>query len=168
MRRVLAALAIGGVLLTGAACSRDDKSSAAVTPSPTPSAEPSPSGPDYSANTLAVCNKLQTIFNDDMNAFGAQVGKMIAYKEAKQSKEAAAAEKAAQAQLKSVGDKVRAETSAALDPQLQEAGATSADKFAKTAADTKFFDSIKSTTDLGKNVQTQMTEWLDPVAGYCA
>jgi hypothetical protein len=168
MRRVLAALAIGGVLLTATACSGDDKPKAAAAPSPTPAASPSPSGPDYSANTLAVCTKLQTIFNADMNAFGTQVGKMIAYKEAKQSKEATAAQKAAQAQLKAVGEKVRTETAAALDPQLQQAGATSADKFVKTAADPKFFDAIKSTTDLGKNVMTQMTEWLDPVAGYCA
>lgn len=172
MRRVLAAVAIGGVLLTGTACSRDEKPTAAAAPSaglsPTPSAAPSPSGPDYSADTRAVCTKLQTIFNDDMNAFGATVGKMIAYREAKQAPEAAAAEKAAQAQLKAVGEKVRTETAAARDPQLQKAGATSADKFAQTAADSRFLDSIKSTTDLGQNVQTEMTEWLDPVAGYCA
>jgi hypothetical protein len=167
MRRALAAVAIGGVLLTGTACSRDDKPSAAAAPSPTPAASPTPTGPDYTANTKAVCDQLQTVFDDDINAFGTQVGKMIAYKEAKQKTEAAAAQKAAQAQLKAVGEKVRADTAAALDPEFQQAGATSADKFAASAADTKFFDSIKSTTDLSKNIQTQMTEWLTPVAGYC-
>jgi hypothetical protein len=168
MRRVLAAVLAGGIALTGAACSADDKPTAAAAPSPTPSAAPSPSAPDYSANTRLVCDKLQAIFNDDIAAFGTQIGKMIAYKEAKQKPEAAAAEKAAQAQLKKVGDKVRAETSAALDPQLQQAGAESADKFAESAADTKFFDSIKSTTDLSKTIQGRMTEWLTPVAGSCA
>jgi hypothetical protein len=168
MRRALAAVAVGGVLLTGAACSRDDKATAAAAPSPSPSAAPSPTGPDYSANTALVCGNLQKVFNDDIQAFGTQVGKMIAYKEAKQAPQAAAARKAAQAQLKKVGDKVRAETSAALDPELQVAGAASADKFAKSAADTRFFDRIKSTTDLGKTIQGQMTEWLTPVAGYCA
>ena len=167
MRRALAAVAIGGVLLTGAACSSDEKPSAAAAPSPTPSAAPSPTGPDYTANTRQVCDKLQTIFNDDIAAFGTQIGKMIADKEAKKAPEAAAAQKAAQAQLKAVGEKVRTETSAALDPELQEAGATSADKFAKSAADTKFFDAIKTTTDLNKTIQAQMTEWLNPVAGYC-
>ncbi len=56
------------------------------------------------------------------------MGKMIADKEAKAKPEAAAAQKAAQAQLKTIGDKIRTETSAALDPQLQQAGATSAGK----------------------------------------
>jgi hypothetical protein len=168
MRRALAAVAIGGVLLTGSACSSHDKAGAAATPSPTPAASPTPTGPDYTANTALVCGKLRTIFSDDVAAFGTQMGKMIADKEAKAKPEAAAAQKAAQAQLKTVGEKIRTETSAALDPELQQAGATSADKFATSAADTKLFDSIKSTTDLTKVMQGQMAEWLTPVAGYCA
>lgn len=166
MRRALAAVAIGGVLLTGSACSSHDKPSAAASPSPTPS--PTPTGPDYSTNTALVCGKLRTIFSDDVAAFGTQMGKMIADKEAKAKPEAAVAQKAAQAQLKTVGEKIRTETSAALDPELQEAGGTSADKFATSAADTKLFDSIKSTADLTKVMQGQMAEWLTPVAGYCA
>jgi hypothetical protein len=168
MRRALAAVAIGGVLLTGSACSSDDKPSAAATPPASPSASPTPTGPDYTANTALVCGKLQTIFTDDVAAFGTQMGKLIADKEAKAKPEAAAAQKAAQAQLKTVGEKIRTETAAALDPELQQAGATSADKFAKSAADTKLFDSIKSTSDLTKVMQGQMAEWLTPVAGFCA
>ena len=168
MRRALAAVAIGGVLLTGTACSSQDKPTAAATPSPTPAASPTPTGPDYSADTALVCTKLRTILSDDVAAFGTQMGKLIADREAKAKPEAAAAQKAAQAQLKAVGEKIRRETSAALDPELQQAGATSAAKFTTSAADTKLFDSIKSTTDLTKVMQGQMTEWLTPVAGYCA
>ena len=58
MRRALAAVAISGVLLTGSACSSHDKAGAAATPSPTPAASPTPTGPDYTANTALVCGKL--------------------------------------------------------------------------------------------------------------
>jgi hypothetical protein len=171
MRRAILAAALGGVLLTGAACGSDaqtSKTAAPPAPSPTRSTESPEVTPDYSANTRLVCGKLQTIFNDDIAAFGAQVGKMIAYKEAKQAPEAAAAQKAAATQLKAVGTKVRTETAAAEDPELQSAGAASAAKFVKSSADTRFFDRIKTTTDLNRTIQTQMAEWLNPVAGYCA
>ena len=100
--------------------------------------------------------------------FGTQLGKMIAYKEAKETAEADKAETAAKKQLKDVGVKVRKETAAAQDPELKTAGATSASKFEKSAADTKFFDGIKTTKDLDKTIEAKMTDWLSPVAGYCA
>ena len=169
MRRAILAVALGGFLLTGAACDRDARSTptaAAPTPSvpATPSAGPAP---DYSADTTLVCGRLQKIFNVDLKQFGAQVGKMIAYKEAKQAPEAQKAMKAAGAQLKTVGTKVKKETAAAQDPELQSAGATSAAKFVKSASDTTFFARIKTTKDLDRTLQGQMTEWLTPVAGYC-
>jgi hypothetical protein len=168
MRRAILAVTLGGVLLTGAACGSDAKTPRTAAPAPTPSAAPTTPAPDYSANTTLVCGKLQKVFNDDLKVFGAQVGKMIAYKEAKQAPEAAAAQKAAATQLKAVGTKVRTETAAAEDPELQSAGAASAAKFVKSSADTKLFDRIKTTTDLNRTIQTQMAEWLNPVAGYCA
>jgi hypothetical protein len=168
MRRALLAVALGGVLLTGAACDSAAKTDKTAAPAPTPSAEPSSAGPDYSADTKAVCDKLSTVFNDDLEAFGTQVGKMIADKEAKKAPEAAAAQKAAAAQLQAVGTKVRDTTATAQDPDVRTAGAASADKFAKSATDAAFFDRIKSTKDLNRTLEAQMTEWLTPVAGYCA
>jgi len=169
MRRAILAVALGGVLLTGAACGSDAKT---AKPAAAPAASTSPGGPagstpDYSADTKLVCGRLEKIFNDDLEGFGTQVGKMIAYKEAKKVAEAATAQKAAGVQLKTVGAKVKKETADAQDPQLQSAGATSAAKFAKSAADTAFFDRIKTTKDLDRTIEAQMSEWLTPVAGYC-
>ncbi|MEV4635899.1 hypothetical protein AB0J80_00965 [Actinoplanes sp. NPDC049548] len=170
MRRTLLAAALGGLLLTGAGCSGggdtgDDAAPQLVVPSSAPAGSPSP---DYSANTKRVCDKLDKIFDAELENFGTEIGKMIAYKEAKQADNATKAEKAASKQLRDVGAQVRKETAAAQDPRLKEAGAASAAKFSKSAADGKFFDRIKSTKDLDKILQTEMTNWLTPVAGYCA
>ncbi len=168
MRRAFLALALGGVLLSAAACDSDAESTTAAPAATTPSAAPTSAAPDYSANTQLVCGKVEAVFNKDLEGFGTQLGKMIAYKEAKQGAEADKAEAAAKKQLKAVGTKVRKETAAADDPALVAAGQTSAAKFTKSAADTKFFDGIKSTKDLDRTIEAKMTDWLSPVAGYCA
>jgi len=168
MRRATLALALGGILLTGAACDSAAKKPDPTAAAPRPSAVPTSAGPDYSADTKLVCGNLQKIFNTDLQGFGTQVGKMIAYKEAKQAPEAAKAQQAASLQLKNVGAKVKHDTAAAQDPELQVAGAASAAKFAASAADAKFFARIKTTKDLDRTIEAQMNEWLTPVAGYCA
>jgi hypothetical protein len=172
MRRAILAVAIGGVLLAGAACgSSDNDSHTAAPPAPpvaAPSSESAGPAPDYTADTKLVCGKVEKILNTDLAGFGTQVGKMIAYKEAKQTAEAKKAQKAAGLQLKDVGAKVKKETAAAQDPALRQAGATSAAKFAKTAGDSTFFTRIRTTKDLDKIIERQMTEWFTPVAGYCA
>ena len=170
MRRAILAVTIGGVLLTGTACDSDAETTAAAASSPaiTPSAEPTSPPPDYTANTKLVCGKVEKILNEDLKGFATAIGKMIAYKEAKQTTEADAAQKSASKELKDVGAQVKKETSAAEDPALKTAGATSAAKFAKTAGDDKFFDKIKTTKDLDAIIEGQLTEWFTPVAGYCA
>jgi hypothetical protein len=168
MRRAILAVALGGVLVTAGACSSDAKSKP-VTAAPAPSATPSlPPMPDYTANTRLVCGKLQKIFDADLRGFGTQAGKMIAYKEAKKAPEAAKAQKAASDQLRTVGTKVKRETAVAQNPELQVAGATSAAKFTQSATDARFFDRVKSTKDLNRAIDAKMTDWLNPVAGYCA
>jgi hypothetical protein len=171
MRRAFLAMTIGGVLLTGAACGSDADTTAGPAPSTAaaaPSSEPASPAADYTANTKLVCGKVQKILTEDLKDFGTEMGKMIAYKEAKQTADAEAARKAAGQQLKTVSAKVKKETAAAQDPQLQAAGATSAAKMVKTANDDGFFAKIKSTKDLDKVIETQLTEWFTPVAGYCA
>jgi hypothetical protein len=170
MRPALLALALGGVLLAGAACDSGAETIGTAAPpsAPPSSAAPASPAPDYSANTKEICGKLEKVFSEDLQGFGTQVGKMIAYKEAKQPAEAAKAQKAAGQELKNVGAKVKQETAAAQDPELKVAGAASAAKFAKSANDTAFFDKIKSTKDLDRTIEGKMTEWLNPVAGYCA
>jgi hypothetical protein len=166
MRRALLAVALGGVVLTGA-CSSDAHNKSSATPAAEPSwAQPS-AEPDYSANTRQVCGKLEKIFNDDLAGFGTQLGKMIAYKEAKKATEAGKAQQAAAEELKGVAGKIKKETAVALDPEFKAAGQTSAAKFEASAGDDDFFSKIKTARDVDRSLQSQMTEWLSPVAGFC-
>jgi hypothetical protein len=169
MRRALLAVALGGALLTATACSGGGDDPAAAEPAwTTPSAAPASPAPDYTANNELVCGKVQKIFTDDVKAFGTEMGRMIARKEAKETADAEKAEKAAGQRLKDIGAKVRKETAAAQDPELKVAGATSAAKFTRSAADAKFFDGIKTTKDLDRAIQSKLTDWMSPVSGYCA
>ena len=172
MRRALLAVLAGGTLLTGAACDSGTKSTAdaapasSITPSRVPDETLAPL-PDYSANTKQVCAKLQAVYQGELRAFGTAMGKMVSYKEAKQTTEARTAENAAAGQLKAAGTKIRQETAAAADPDFKAAGVTSAAKFERSAQDRKYFDRVKTLKDLDGSLQTQMSEWLTPVAGYC-
>ena len=168
MRRALLAVTLGGVLLSAAACDSGSEAPAAAPAATTPAPVVTSSAPDYSENTELVCGKVKTIFSTSLEQnFSTQMGKMIAYKQAKQTAEAEAAEKAAAAQLKDIGAKVKKETSVAEDPDLKTAGATTAAKFTKSAADSKYFDGIKTEKDLNKTIEAKMTDWLSPVSGYC-
>ncbi|MGA5303367.1 hypothetical protein ACPCHT_25810 [Nucisporomicrobium flavum] len=173
MRRALLAATLGGLLLTGTACSSDGDAepTAGTTTAATeaaPTTAPTSAAPDYTANTKKVCTKVVKIYSDGTEDFGTEIGKMIAYKEAKQADNAQAAEKAAGKELRDVGAKLKKETAAAQDPELRQAGATSAAKFTKSGNDSKLFDRIKTTKDLDKVLQTELTNWLTPIAGYCA
>jgi hypothetical protein len=166
MRRAILAVALGGVLLTAAACDSDADSKVAA-PAPAPTSEPASTAPDYSDDTALICGRLEKIYNDDLEGFSTQIGRMIAYKEAKQPAEALQAQKAAGVALKGVGVKVQKETAVAQDPELKAAGATSAAKFVKSAADAGFYARIKTAKDWDRSIEGQMAEWLTPVAGHC-
>ena len=172
MRTALIAVSLGGLLLTGAACSSGDNGSEKLAEAPAAEAPAADTttvpAPNYYANTRKVCASLDKIFDADVAQFGTAMGKMIAYKEAKQADEAEQARKSASKELKEVGAKVRKETAAAEDPDLKQAGAVSATKFTKSAADKGLFDKVKTTKDLDRTLATKMPDWMDPVAGLCA
>jgi hypothetical protein len=169
MRRAILAVTIGGVLLTTSACDSTAKpETAPASAEVAPSAAPASSAPDYSASTALVCGKVQKIFDGGLKDFATDLGKMIANKEAKQTAPAAAAQKAAAKELNGVGQQVKAATATAEDPEIQTAGAASAAKFVKTAADKSFFDKIKTTKDLDRIIEAQINEWFTPIAGYCS
>ncbi|HWS34960.1 MAG TPA: hypothetical protein VN408_19750 [Actinoplanes sp.] len=173
MRRALLAVIAGGTLLTGAACDSDAEtpqftepvvpSSASVAPSPSVSL-----APDYSANTAKVCGRVTGVVNAAFGEFGAELGRMIANKEAKETEAAEKAESAAAADLKAIGTKLRKETAAAEDPELAEAGETSAKKIEAAAKNRDYIQGLKSTKNLDTSLKDQIAEWLDPVSGYCA
>lgn len=170
MQRAILAVTLGGLLLTVAACDSDAETTEAATTAPavTPSSAPASLPPDYSANTRQVCGKIDKIIDRDVTAFGAEMGKMIARKEAKATVEADKAEKAAGQRLAAAAAGIRRETAAAEDPELKTAGVTSAGKLAKAATDTRFFDGIKSSTEFDRVIEARMAEWLSPVTGYCS
>jgi len=118
MRRALLAVLAGGTLLTGGACDGGAKNTAdaAAASSVAPSRVPDqtlPPLPDYSADTKQVCGRLQAVYTGELRAFGTAVGKMVSYKEAKQTAEAQTAANTAAGQLKAAGAKIRQETAAA-------------------------------------------------------
>jgi hypothetical protein len=165
MRPAILAVLAGGVLLTGAACENDAPVYNAGAPAP--STATVSASPDFSADTAAVCGKLDKIFTGKLDDFGTAIGKMIAYKEAKQADNAVKAEKSAAAELQSAGAQIRKETSLAQNPELQQAGEASARKFETSAKDRAYIKRIKSTADLDKTLKSQLADWLNPVTGYC-
>ena len=170
MRRAFLAVALGGALLTSAAaCGTDQPDTSAAAPAPTTSApEATSTAPAYLENTRLVCGNVTAIYDDGFTGFNSALGRMIANKEAKQTADAATAQKAAAAELKKVGAQLRKEVASAEDPALKTAGETSAAKLTKSAADAKFFNSIKTTKDLNARIEPKILDWMTPVRGFCA
>lgn len=172
MRRAFLAVALGGVLLTAAACDSDraaePTTAAPATEEVTPSAEPTTPAPDYSADTRKVCGQVDVIFHKNIAAFSTEMGKMIARKETKSAPEAKAAQTAASGKLKTISASLRKTTAVAQDPDLKAAGAASAAKFTKASANSAYFTRIKTQKDFDKTIQTQLDNWMAPVSGFCA
>jgi hypothetical protein len=168
MRRALLAAVAGSVLLTGAACDSDADSTEAAPATTQPSTAPSSAAPDYTANTRAVCAKLQTLYTVELRDFGAAMGKLITYREAKASAEIGKAEAAATTELKQVAAKIRKDTAAAQNPEFKAAGMTSAAMVEASAASKGYVKTVTTLPKLNSTIEGQFKEWLSPVAGYCA
>jgi hypothetical protein len=169
MRRAILAVSLGGLLLAGTACDSETRTDAAPAPAVTaPSSAPTSPAPDYTANTRLVCGRLDRTIAGLPTGFGTEIGKMIAYKEAKAATEAKKSAQAASVRLRTAATAIRKESATAQDPGLRTAGAASAAKLTASAADRTFFDAIKTPKDLDRVIESRMTEWLSPVAGYCA
>jgi hypothetical protein len=179
MRRVLLAVLAGGLLLTGAACGDDAQPTAGAPASPTTPSDPPSSSPepDYSDDTAQICGKLQTLYKGELRDFGAAMGKVVSYRETKQTPGPSAdpqqiagekaAEKAAATELAAAGTKIRKLTATAQDPELRTAGATSAAKLEHSAKDRRYITGTKTLKALNATIESQFTEWLTPVAGFC-
>lgn len=169
MRRAILAVCAGGLLLSSAACSDDPKTNEVAAPAATtPSAAPSiavSATPDYTAANKVTCERLDKPLS--FRAFGESLGKMIAYKEAKDTANADKAEKQAATELKEIGTQIRKETENAEDPELKALATASAQRIEASAKDPGFIGAIKSTKDLDGSVKDQIAEWISPLAGYC-
>ncbi|GAA1598257.1 hypothetical protein [Actinoplanes couchii] len=173
MRRALLAVIAGGTLLTGAACDSDAETPQFTEPSAPASvlAAPSPSvslAPDYSEDTAKICGRVTGVVNKAFGEFGAELGRMIANKDAKETAEATKSEKAAADELKAIGAQIRKETKDAQDPELAVAAETSAKKIDAAAKNRSYIKGLKATKDLDVTLKDQIAEWLDPLSGYCA
>jgi uncharacterized protein (DUF305 family) len=171
MQRSIITLTLGGVLLTGAACGAKNEPTAAPTTaaptsaSPSPSAAPSPS--DYTADTKRVCGQIEKMLESRMEAFGQQLGKMVAYREAGNTAQAQKAKTAAQKELATTATAIRQYTGAAQDPELWDAGKESAKNVEATAADAEFFRKFRNPRDLDA-LKAEVVTWLVPLAEFCA
>jgi hypothetical protein len=170
MRRTLTALALVGTLAASAACA--DKSTPAGAPATSsaagaPTSEaPSPEA-DYTADTKKVCAKIDTAMKKSTNAFGGELGKLIAYKQIKNTAAANRAKAGAQRELKALATAIRSTTAAAQDPTVKAAGQESAANIEATAANNAFFDKLKTEKDLD-SLESEITAWLVPLGTHCA
>jgi hypothetical protein len=172
MRRLLTAAALGAALLITAGCAGKDNDESAAQPtasatsaSPTPSASASA---NYAADTKKICTEIDKSLETEMENFGEELGKMIAYKQAGNTTRANQAKADAQAELKAIASRMRERTAAAQDPELKAAGQESAENIEASAADETFFSRLKTLNDVKSVVQKEVVSWLVPLAKFCA
>ncbi|BFU42008.1 hypothetical protein [Krasilnikovia sp. MM14-A1004] len=167
MRRAILAVTLGGVLLSGAACSNDTKTADAAAPAGAPATTTTTAAPDYTADSKKICGGLEKELQKDAEAFGAELGKMIGYKQTKQTQNAAKAQKAAATELKNWAADVKKATAAAKDPKLQAAGAEASANLVKAAEGDAFFAKFKTEKDVEKNFETELNAWFAPLTPIC-
>jgi hypothetical protein len=173
MRRVVLAVAIAVIAVSTAACGGNGPSASpspsATSASASPSASPTPTASvNYAADTKRICGQIEKSFDSEMESFGVELGKMIAYREAGNTTRANQAEAATQAELRAIASRMRARTAVAQDPELRAAGQESAENMEATAADDSFFAKFKRVSDVEKLLQNEVVSWLLPLAEFCA
>jgi hypothetical protein len=175
MHRTILAATVGVLLLTVSACGGDSTGTPAASsagPSATTAAvetTPEAEDVDYSADNKKVCAKVDKLLEGkEMERFAKKLGELIVYKQAKQTAKAKDSREDAKKELKGLAAAVRRDTGVAKDPELKAAGEESAASIEKTAADNAFFTKIKTIKDVDKNLESEMTPWLTPLASYCA
>jgi head-tail adaptor len=171
MRRIVLAGTVGGLLLTMCGCDSDDAdpvaAPAATATTAVAAAEPTPAA-DYTADTKRVCNKADKLLEGkEMDGFAAQLGTMIVYKQAKQTRKADETRTKAQNELKALAAAMRAATATARDREVKAAGEEAATEIERTAASNAFFAKIKTTEDVNQELQSELVPWITPLAASC-
>jgi hypothetical protein len=191
MRRIILAVSVGAVLLTGAACARTpearpsanrpttDVATTIATPTiatPTEAAPPTEIPSFVSPGTEStgkVCRKVDKLMESNhLKAFSVALGRMITAKEESKSDvrinlrvrlEQADAAK----HLLAVASQIEKASLAAKDPKVQVAGELSADAMRETVSGNDFFAKVDSVKDLKKNVRAETRSWVLPLATFC-
>lgn len=165
MRRILAATVLALLALPVAGCSDGDRTAggpAAGTAAPAGSAKPSA---DPSAE--AICADLKnTVLDADAKAFGAELGKMVAYRAQGKTQQQEQARAAAQAKLREIAGKLRTHANSATDPALRQALTNSAGNIDRLAADSSYLTNVTSMESVSSATQ-KFVESMSDVAKYC-
>ncbi|HEY0000531.1 MAG TPA: hypothetical protein VGB74_08760 [Actinoplanes sp.] len=157
MRRVVLSLAIGGVLLSAAACgtSRDDDKSATPNVAPASGAAAQPG----QVATKSACEALGAVYSKNMAPFAKSLTDVASGK---------GSPKSAQQSLKAFATAVRGATETSTDAQLRADGKQAADRLQAKAGDATFFSKIKTSKDVDTVLVTNLKEWLSPVSHHCS
>jgi hypothetical protein len=170
MRRVALTAILAGAVLGGSACAGEREPTAAPGTTPPSSAAPTYATPtqpaEQRADTKRICGQTDKIFTAGLKDFGAELGRMIAFKQAKDTAKADQSRNAAEKQLTSLADDVREATADAVDPELRDAGKQAADKITATAGRDAFYGKIDAMKDLS-GLEAEMRAWFAPLAAVC-
>jgi hypothetical protein len=104
----------------------------------------------------------------EMGRFADELGKMIGYKEAKQTAKVAQSRAAAAKHLRALAAEMRRQTSTAKDSDVRAAGKEAAGSIELSAKDPAFYAKIKSVKSVEATLRSEMTPWITPLASFCA
>ena len=170
MRRVALTAILAGALLGGAACAAEREPTAAPTTTPPSSAAPTYAAPTpppgQQADTERICGQTDKIFTAGLKDFGTELGRMIAFKQAKDTAKADQSRDAAERELTGMAADVREKTGVALDPELRTAGEQAATNITVTAGRDAFYGEIDAMKDLD-GLEAEMRAWFAPLAAAC-
>ena len=141
MRRALLAVSPAARLVTGTACDTDrEPTDAAPAGGPPRRRTARAAAARLLGEHQTVCGRLETVYNGELRAFDAAMGKMITYKEAKRRAEASKAENAAVAQLKAAGVKIARRRRSQRIRSSRRPGWSRPPRWRRSVRDRKYFD----------------------------
>jgi hypothetical protein len=149
MRRTIATLLTGGVLLAVTACGTAGDTTPVVS-APTTGAPPA---------IRSTCEALGQAYGKNMSALAESLSTLVADR---------ATLAQAQRSLAGFATAVVDATKVSDDPQIRADGKQAADRMRAKSADPKFFAAIKTSKDVDQTMGPTLTEWLSPISRHCS
>jgi hypothetical protein len=145
MRRAVWSLAVGGALVSMAACGATPARAPAVT---------------VVAGNKEACEAVGQAYAKSMAPFAEAVTKAAGG--------TAADRKQAQQKLEAFAASIRAATENSTDAQIRADGVQTADRLKAKAADGKLFTAVKTQQDVSTLLGPTLKEWLSPITHHCS
>lgn len=164
MRRAVLTLAVGGVLLAGAA--------ACGTASPSANG---PAGTGQSVNpavqasladTRTVCEALGQAYGRDIGPFASALNTMVAARKSADGGKASQAQ--AQQSLSALAKAVLGATQGSSNAQVRVDGLTAAKQLDSQSANAAFFTKIQTAKDMNTVLGPTLKQWLAPISQHCS